>query len=99
MQISYVNSANDDFVKLCTLLDDSLNETSGGINREYYKQFNSVMQIHDIFLAYDDEVPIGCASFKYFEDGIAEVKRVPNEETRGKGKGVGVFKANIRDRC
>ena len=86
MQISYVNSANDDFVKLCTLLDDSLNETSGGINREYYKQFNSVMQIHDIFLAYDDEVPIGCASFKYFEDGIAEVKRVyVKPEYRGQG--------------
>lgn len=86
MRISYVNSANDDFIKLCVLLDNSLNEASGGKNREYYKQYNSLVQIHDVFLAYEDEIPIACASFKYFEDGVAEVKRVfVKPGYRGKG--------------
>jgi putative acetyltransferase len=50
--------------------------------------FNIILwkDIHDVVLAYEDKNPIGCASFKFYDKGIAEVKRVfIKKEYRGKG--------------
>ncbi|MBP2651916.1 MAG: GCN5-related N-acetyltransferase [Firmicutes bacterium] len=77
MNFIYTNGCNQDFIKLCRLLDDYLNEIAGGEkNRAQYIQYNTLEDIHDVVLAYADNVPIGCASFKFYEAGAAEVKRV-----------------------
>lgn len=83
----YTEGCNQDFMELCHLLDNHLNKiASGEKNRAQYIQYNTLKDIHDVVLAYNDNVPVGCASFKFYENRVAEVKRVfIKEEFRGKG--------------
>jgi len=87
MKIVYTNGSNQDFCKLCNLLDDYLNEIVGGeIQRKHYNQYNLLHDIHDVVLIYEDELPIACGGFKHYHTGIAEIKRVfVCKEHRGKG--------------
>lgn len=87
MIIKYTDGKDKDFVMLCELLDECLNEIVGGEKqREEYAQYNKLDYIHDVFVAYKDETPVGCASFKSYETGIAEVKRVfVKKDVRGQG--------------
>lgn len=87
MRIVYTDGSDKDFVELCSMLDDNLNEIVGGEQqRTEYIQYNSLNNIHDVVLAYVDELPVGCASFKKYDDQTAEVKRVfVHKDHRGKG--------------
>lgn len=87
MDYVYTNGKNEDFVMLCGMLDDHLNDIVGGKKqREKYAQYNTLGDIHDVIVAYDDKKPVACASFKRYGEGIAEVKRVfVREEYRGRG--------------
>lgn len=87
MKIAHVDGKDRDFVELCKMLDDSLNEVIGGEKqREQYVQYNSLEDIHDVILIYIDDIPVACASFKFYDEGVAEVKRVfVRKEHRGKG--------------
>ena len=69
------------------LLDEFLNELVGGEeNRAEYIQYNKLDDIHDVVIAYDNDIPVGSASFKKYDDENAEVKRVfVKEEYRGQG--------------
>lgn len=72
---------------MCNQLDDNLNKIVGGeTQRSQYIQYNGLSDIHDVFVLYEDEKPVRCASFKEYEPGIAEVKRVFVHDTyRGLG--------------
>ena len=87
MQFIYTNGENPDFIELCRGLDDFLNELVGGEeNRAEYVPYNRLSDIHDAIVAYDGEIPVGCAAFKKYDDECAEVKRVfIKQEFRGKG--------------
>jgi GNAT superfamily N-acetyltransferase len=87
MEFIYTNGYNKDFIELCNLLDTYLNDLVGGeANRSEYLQYNTLDDINDVVLAYENNYPIGCASFKYYDEGIAEVKRVfIKKEYRRKG--------------
>ena len=87
MEIIYTDGSNPDFIMLCHMLDDYLNQIVGcEEDRLQYIKYNTLEDIHDVIIAYDDNIPIGCASFKLYENDIAEVKRVfVKEEYRGKG--------------
>lgn len=87
MTVKYTDGKDPDFVQLCELLDDNLNELVGGEKqRTEYVQYNKLDHIHDVFITYEDGLPVGCASFKYYEEGTAEVKRVfVKKEYRGQG--------------
>jgi len=74
--IKYTNGENDDFVSLCDSLDNILVEIGGQKNQQQYVAYNLLDHIHDAFVAYDEDVPVGCASFKRYDDLTAEVKRV-----------------------
>ncbi len=84
---------NEDFIILCKELDQFLNQLVGGQdNRAEYIPYNQLDDIYDVVLAYDKQIPIGCASFKKYtreknqENHIAEVKRVfVKEQYRGFG--------------
>jgi len=77
MRFAYTDGNNKDFIQLCALLDDSLNDMAGGeSNRSQYIQYNALADIHDVFIAYDGEEPVACGSFKHCAEGVAEVKRV-----------------------
>lgn len=77
MQIKYTDRSDPDFVWLCQQLDNNLDElVKGKENRAEYLQYNLLDDIHDVFIACQEQEPMGCASFKRFSDDTAEVKRV-----------------------
>ena len=92
LEIRFMQSdgCNPDFAELCHELDIFLNELVGGEeNRAEYIPYNQLEDIHDVILAYDDNIPIGCAAFKNYDNECAEVKRVflkPEYRDRGISK-------------
>lgn len=87
MRFINTDGGNSDFIELCHDLDSFLNELVGGEeNRAEYIPYNQLDDIHDVIIAYDDDIPVGSASFKKYDDESAEVKRVfIKQEYRGKG--------------
>lgn len=87
MEFIYTDGTNPDFISLCKLLDEDLNEAVGGEKqRKQYIQYNTLENIHDVVLLCDGGLPIACAGFKFYQTGIAEVKRVfLRKEYRGEG--------------
>ncbi len=87
MELRYTDGADPDFIALCAMLDDHLNALAGGEERRSeYVPLNKLDHIHDAFVLYDGALPVGCASFKDYEPGVAEVKRVfVRENYRGRG--------------
>ena len=85
MNFIYTDGCNSDFITLCRLLDDWLNKRMG-LEQTQYNQYNALHDIHDVILVYENDEPIGCASFKFHQTGVAEVKRVfVKNEYRNKG--------------
>ncbi len=77
MRYEYTDGRNPDFLILCSELDVFLNELVGGEkNRAVYIPLNALDDIHDVVVAYDGELPVGCGSFKQYDSTTAEVKRV-----------------------
>lgn len=93
--IIYTNGEHPDFVFLCRQLDDNLNQICGKEKQEeYYNQYNTLKNIHDVWIAYEDNIPVGCAAFKQYEKKVAEVKRVyVRPQYRGKGISKELMKA------
>ena len=94
MRFEYTDGRNKDFIELCHGLDEFLNELVGGEeNRSEYIQYNKLDDIHDVVIAYDKDVPVGCASFKKYDDENAEVKRVfVKKEYREQGISIELMK-------
>jgi len=87
MKFKYTDGNDADFVSLCHELDVYLDELAGGEeNRSQYLIYNLINDIHDVIIAYDNDIPAGCVSFKKYDNEQAEVKRVfVRKEYRGKG--------------
>ena len=87
IRFEYTDGSNKDFIGLCHELDAFLNELVGGEeNRAEYIPYNRLDDIHDVVMAYDNDIPIGSAGFKKYDDETAEVKRVfIKKEYRGRG--------------
>ena len=94
VRFEYTDGCNSDFIVLCHKLDDFFNEIVGGEqNRSEYVQYNQLDDIHDVVIAYDNDTPIGCASFKRYDDEHAEVKRVFIKKAY---RGIGLSKEIMR---
>lgn len=77
MTIKHTDGTDPDFVSLCAQLDAHLtSESSEEIMRDVYNQFNQRDHIRDVFIAYLDGAPVGCAAYKAHGKHTAEVKRV-----------------------
>ena len=87
MDLVWVDGTNKEFVELCGLLDENLDELVGGAKqRTQYHAYNVRSDIHDVALIRDDGHAVGCASFKRFDASSAEVKRVfVRKDQRGRG--------------
>lgn len=87
MELIYTDGSSADFIFLCSMLDAYLNALAGGEeNRAEYVPLNKLDDIRDAFVLYDGALPVGCASFKEYEEGVAEIKRVyVRDEYRGQG--------------
>ena len=78
------NSTNTDFIELVKSLDEYLAFTDGD-EHSFYAQFNKIVMLNHVIIAFDDQTPIGCGAFKPFENDKVEIKRMfVKEEARGK---------------
>lgn len=86
MIIKNTKATDTDFVELCHQLDTYLNDLVGGEkNRAEYIPYNLLTEINNVVIAYENDVAVGCASYKDLSENTAEVKRVfVQEEYRGR---------------
>lgn len=79
------DSDDPDFLNLVKALDKDL-DARYGEQQAFFNQFNKLTHIKNVVVAYADETPIGCAAFKEYEPGVAEIKRMfVDSELRGRG--------------
>lgn len=77
MYIKYTRELLPDFLELCNLLDTELNKRVGGAkNRQKYIALNTLDDIRDFFIAYENVQPVGGACLKKNSDISIEIKRV-----------------------
>ena len=79
------NSSNPDFRLLIPLLDKELADRYGEL-QAVYDQYNHIIDIDTVIIAYRDDTPVGCGCFKQIDEHSVEIKRMfvkPDE--RGKG--------------
>lgn len=77
MRFVYTDGGDADFIELCHCLDSFLNELDGGEeNKVKYISYNQLGDIHDVIIAYDDNIQVEGASFKKYDDECAEIKRI-----------------------
>ncbi len=80
------NSENKDFKKLVELLNADLAKRDG--ENHPLSQFNSIENIKNVVLVYEDQKPIGCGAIQEYDLSIVEIKRVyVLPESRGKKVG------------
>ncbi|MDF2800638.1 MAG: family N-acetyltransferase [Anaerocolumna sp.] len=87
MRVNYTDGKDADFIELCKELDLNLDELVGGAEqRKEYVQYNTLNKIQDVIVIYEEDVPVACAGFKYYDKITAELKRVfVKPEYRGRG--------------
>ncbi len=79
------DSGNSDFIALVRRLDEDL-VVRDGAEHSFYAQFNTLQEIKNVVVAYENGIPVSCGAFKEFSPNCAEVKRMYTlPESRGKG--------------
>jgi GNAT superfamily N-acetyltransferase len=93
ISIKKTDGRDKDFILLCRQLDDYLNALVGGeANRAEYVGHNALDDIHNVWVAYEGEVPVGCAAYKEKTAQAAEIKRVfVRQDYRRKGIAKALF--------
>ncbi len=85
IDLKRTDSSNTDFVNLVKKLDADLAERDGS-EHAFYNQFNKIVAIKHVVVAYEHEQPVGCGAIKEFDGNSMEVKRMYTlPGSRGKG--------------
>ncbi len=85
MQLIRTTSENPDFQKLVVLLDAVL-KVLDGEEHDFYAQYNKSDTIKNVVVVYENNQPLGCGAFKFYENKTVEIKRMyVLPEQRGKG--------------
>lgn len=95
MELIFTDGNDKRFIDLCHELDEYLNFVVGGEKqRKQYTQYNTLENIHDVVLIIENGEAIACGSFKEYEPGIAEIKRVfTKERSRNRGYSKSIMRA------
>lgn len=87
LSILRTNSQNPHFISLVKELDALLTIMDGD-KHEYYDQFNKIVGIPYVLIAYEDDKPVACGAMKRYNENTVEIKRMFTQpEARGKGLG------------
>jgi putative acetyltransferase len=79
------DSSDPDFRMLVEKLDKDLAIRDGDMHG-FYNQFNTIINIRHVIVAYLDDMPAGCGAFKEYSHGVVEVKRMyVSDDQRRKG--------------
>jgi putative acetyltransferase len=85
MNVIRTTSENPDYQKLVVLLDATLKILDGD-DHDFYAQFNKSDAIKNVIVFYENDQPVGCGAFKFYENKTVEIKRMyVLPEQRGKG--------------
>ncbi len=85
------DSGDHDFISLVKLLDAELAIVDGE-EHLFYSQFNKIVNIKYVVVAYLDDTPAGCGAIKENGPGVMEIKRMfVSPELRKKGIASGVL--------
>lgn len=85
MQLIRTTSENPDYQKLVVLLDAVL-KILDGEEHSFYAQYNKSDTIKNVVVVYENNQPLGCGAFKFYENKTVEIKRMfVLPEQRGKG--------------
>eukprot|EP01132_Coremiostelium_polycephalum_P005982 gene5982-7453_t len=79
------DSNHAEFQKLVVLLDKDL-AIRDGEDKDFYAQYNTIDAINHVVVAYEGDVAVGCGAIKFYEEGVAELKRMyvdPNHRRKG----------------
>jgi putative acetyltransferase len=74
-----------DFIDLVRLLDAELAKRDGD-DHAFYLQYNGIVSIRHIVIAYDEGKPAGCGAIKEFDKQTMEIKRMfvkPDHRRKG----------------
>ncbi len=83
--IKRTDSTDRDLTGLVLLLDKELQDYDGE-EHAFYHQFNSVVKLKQVLIAYNEETPVACGAIKEYDKDSAEVKRMfVLKDFRGKG--------------
>ncbi|ETZ21633.1 GNAT family N-acetyltransferase [Pedobacter sp. V48] len=84
ISLTRTTSENPDFKSLVLLLDKEL-AIRDGDDHAFYSQYNKIVNIKNVVVAYDSGKPVGCGAFKPFEANTVEIKRMyVTKDSRGK---------------
>lgn len=83
----WTDGNNQDFIDFSEDMEEYYNQLVGGaFNRKKFIPHNSLVDIKDVLIVYENEKPVGCASFKEYNSECVEIKRVwISKNYRGKG--------------
>ena len=85
MEIVSASISSPEVLRLFTEHDDFIINFLGD-DSVYYTRYNENEKIHTVWIAYCDEIPIGCAAYRKKSPGVGEVKRMfIKSEYRGRG--------------
>lgn len=77
IMFKWTDGADKAFENFYRITEEYYSEIVGGLqNRASFVPYNIITDIKDVLIAYDDNQPIGCASFKEYSRYDAEIKRV-----------------------
>ena len=86
------SSTDIDFIGLVNELNTYLKIVDGE-DHAFYNQYNNIDAIKHVLVAYLDSLPLGCGTFKIFNQESVEIKRMYTKpEYRGKGVATKVLK-------
>lgn len=85
LRLKRTDSSNTDFQLLVAELDKDL-KIRDGEEHDFYHQFNHIVNIKHVVVAYENDKAVGCGAVKSFSAGSMEVKRMyVQPASRGKG--------------
>ena len=80
------NSENKDFVNLVNYLNAYLKIVDGD-DHASYNQYNNIDVLKHVVMAYKDEIPLACGTFKALDENTVEIKRMFTQ-INGRGNGI-----------
>nr|WP_315141167.1 GNAT family N-acetyltransferase [uncultured Flavobacterium sp.] len=87
------HSEDPDFKNLVVLLDRHLAFLDGD-DHEFYAQFDTLDNIKNVVVCYQEDVAVGCGAFKEYDANTVEIKRMfVHPDFRGKGTASAVLHA------
>jgi len=75
LKLKRTNSEDSDFINLVKSLNAYLSVVDGE-DHAFYMQYNTLDRLKQVIVAYSDDLPVGCGSFKAFNNEAVEIKRM-----------------------